>query len=104
MKPQIVLTIYRKEILEMLRDRRTLISMVLVPVLAIPLLLAAVPAAIATATAAYGLCVEHRAFGRGVRSVRAALEDLHATLVSVPELAPFQNVNTPQDWAGYAPK
>jgi sodium transport system permease protein len=39
-KPQIVLTVYRKEILEMLRDRRTLISMVLVPVLAIPLLLA----------------------------------------------------------------
>jgi molybdopterin-guanine dinucleotide biosynthesis protein A len=48
--------------------------------------------------------VLERAFGRGVRSVRAALEDLRATLVSVPELAPFQNVNTPQDWAGYAPK
>ena len=48
--------------------------------------------------------VLERAFGRGVRSVRAALEDLRATLVSVPELAPFQNVNTPQDWANYAPK
>ena len=45
-----------------------------------------------------------RALERGVRSVSAALEDLRATLVSVPELTPFQNVNTPQDWAGYAPK
>ena len=45
-----------------------------------------------------------RALERGVHSVSAALEDLRATLVSVPELTPFQNVNTPQDWAGYAPK
>jgi molybdopterin-guanine dinucleotide biosynthesis protein A len=45
-----------------------------------------------------------RALRRGVRSVSAALEDLRATLVSVPELTPFQNVNTPQDWADYAPK
>ena len=42
------------------------------------------------------------ALGRGVRSVRAALENLRATLVSVPEVTPFQNVNTPEDWAGYA--
>jgi molybdopterin-guanine dinucleotide biosynthesis protein A len=47
--------------------------------------------------------LEH-AMGRGVRSVRAALEDLRVTLVSVPELTHFQNVNTPEDWAGYAPK
>lgn len=39
MRLQIVVTVYRKEVLEMLRDRRTLISMVLVPILAIPLLL-----------------------------------------------------------------
>ncbi len=39
MKPAIVFTVMRKEILEMLRDRRTLISMVLVPILAIPALL-----------------------------------------------------------------
>lgn len=42
MKLPIVLTVYRKEVLEMLRDRRTLISMVLAPVLAIPLLLGVV--------------------------------------------------------------
>jgi molybdopterin-guanine dinucleotide biosynthesis protein A len=50
------------------------------------------------------LPVLERALRRGVRSVRAALEDLRATFVSVPELTPFQNVNTPEDWAGYAPK
>ena len=33
-----VVTIYRKEMLELVRDRRTLISMVLVPIIAIPLL------------------------------------------------------------------
>ena len=48
--------------------------------------------------------VLERALGRGRRSVRAALKDLRVTLVSVPELTPFQNVNTPEDWAGYAPK
>jgi molybdopterin-guanine dinucleotide biosynthesis protein A len=48
--------------------------------------------------------VLERALGRCRRSVRAALEDLRTTLVSVPELTPFQNVNTPEDWAGYAPK
>ena len=48
--------------------------------------------------------VLERALGRGVRSVRAALEDLRVTLVSVPEISPFQNVNTPEDWAVYAPK
>jgi molybdopterin-guanine dinucleotide biosynthesis protein A len=45
-----------------------------------------------------------RALGRGVRSVRAALKDLRAAVVSVPELTPFQNVNTPEEWAGYAAK
>ena len=33
-----VTTVYRKEILEMFRDRRTLVSMVLVPIMAMPLL------------------------------------------------------------------
>ena len=45
-----------------------------------------------------------RALGRGVRSVRAALESLRAAVVSVPEVTPFQNVNTPEDWAAYAAK
>ena len=44
------------------------------------------------------------AFARGVRAVAAALEDLHAAVFSVPELAPFQNVNTPEDWSGHAPE
>ena len=33
-----VRTIYHKEMLEMVRDRRTLLSMVLVPIIAMPLL------------------------------------------------------------------
>ena len=48
--------------------------------------------------------VLERALGRGVRSVRAAVEDLHTALVSVPELTYFHNVNTPEDWADYATK
>jgi molybdopterin-guanine dinucleotide biosynthesis protein A len=47
--------------------------------------------------------LEH-AMGRGVRSIRAALKDLRVTFVSVPKVFYFQNVNTPEDWAGYAPK
>lgn len=38
MNAGIVATVYRKELLEMGRDRRTLVSMVLVPILAMPLL------------------------------------------------------------------
>jgi molybdopterin-guanine dinucleotide biosynthesis protein A len=48
--------------------------------------------------------VLERALGRGVRSVRAALKNLRAATVPVPELTPFQNVNTPEDWAAYAAK
>jgi len=44
------------------------------------------------------------ALGRGVRSVRAAVEDLRAAVVYVPEVTPFQNVNTPEEWAAYAAK
>ena len=45
-----------------------------------------------------------RALGRGIRSVRAALENLHAAIAFVPEVTPFQNVNTPEEWAAYAAK
>jgi len=38
MNPFALLTIYRKEMLEMVRDRRTMFSMVLVPIIAMPLL------------------------------------------------------------------
>jgi molybdopterin-guanine dinucleotide biosynthesis protein A len=41
-------------------------------------------------------------FARGVRKVTAALEGVRTVCLSVQELAPFQNVNTPEDWAGYA--
>jgi molybdopterin-guanine dinucleotide biosynthesis protein A len=44
------------------------------------------------------------AFGRGVRQVTAALESLRPAVLAVPELLPFQNVNTPEDWDGYAAK
>ncbi len=40
MKISAVSTVYRKELLEMVRDRRTLISMVLVPIIAMPLMFA----------------------------------------------------------------
>ena len=43
-----------------------------------------------------------RHFARGVRKVTAALQGVPTVCISVPELAPFQNVNTPEDWAGYA--
>ena len=48
--------------------------------------------------------VLERALGRGAGSMRAALKDLRVTFVWVPEVLYFQNVNTPEDWAGYAPK
>jgi molybdopterin-guanine dinucleotide biosynthesis protein A len=42
------------------------------------------------------------AFARGVRKVRAALEGLPVHVYPVAEVAPFQNVNTPEDFAGHA--
>jgi len=43
-----------------------------------------------------------RAFERGVRQVSAALKEVRMVTHFVPELARFQNVNTPEDWAPYA--
>jgi molybdopterin-guanine dinucleotide biosynthesis protein A len=43
-------------------------------------------------------------FGRGVRQVTAALGGLAVERLAVAELSHFQNVNTPEDWAAYAPK
>ena len=42
------------------------------------------------------------AFEAGTRKVMAALEGLEAAAYPVAEVAQFQNVNTPEDWAGYA--
>jgi molybdopterin-guanine dinucleotide biosynthesis protein A len=42
-----------------------------------------------------------RAFDRGVRQMKAALREVRAATLLVPELARFQNVNTPGDWARY---
>ncbi len=44
----------------------------------------------------------YQAFAGGVRKVTAACEGLHTAIFPVPDLAPLQNVNTPEDWAGYA--
>ena len=41
------------------------------------------------------------AFARGVRAVTAALPAVRATLFPAPELSPFQNVNTPEEWAAH---
>jgi len=42
------------------------------------------------------------AFSRGVRKITVALRDVRAVTWPVPEeLACFQNVNTPEDWAPY---
>lgn len=43
-----------------------------------------------------------REFTRGVRKVMMAVAALDAAVCSVREVAHFQNVNTPEDWAGYA--
>jgi molybdopterin-guanine dinucleotide biosynthesis protein A len=43
-----------------------------------------------------------REFARGVRKIMAAVETLDAAVWEVAEVAHFQNVNTPEDWAGYA--
>jgi molybdopterin-guanine dinucleotide biosynthesis protein A len=45
-----------------------------------------------------------RALRGGEGSVRAALKDLRVAVVWVPEVTPFQNVNTPEEWAAYAAK
>jgi molybdopterin-guanine dinucleotide biosynthesis protein A len=42
------------------------------------------------------------AFVRGTRKVMAALENVRIVQYPVAEVAQFQNVNTPEDWAGYA--
>ncbi|HWB82899.1 MAG TPA: molybdenum cofactor guanylyltransferase [Bryobacteraceae bacterium] len=41
------------------------------------------------------------AYARGIRKVTAAFEGIPVTRMTVPEMTPLQNVNTPEDWAGY---
>ena len=41
-------------------------------------------------------------FHGGTRKVTEALEGVATAWLPVGELKPFQNVNTPEDWAGYA--
>jgi molybdopterin-guanine dinucleotide biosynthesis protein A len=43
-------------------------------------------------------------FQLGIRKVTEALEGLSVKRLAVAELSVFQNVNTPEDWAAYAPK
>jgi len=42
------------------------------------------------------------AFAHGERKVMRALASVPTVRWPMAELAPFQNVNTPEDWAGYA--
>jgi molybdopterin-guanine dinucleotide biosynthesis protein A len=42
------------------------------------------------------------AFAEGERKIRAALSGLRALHYRITEVTPFQNVNTPEDWSGYA--
>jgi len=44
------------------------------------------------------------AFAGGIRQVSRALEALRWDRYPVQQVAQFQNVNTPEDWAGYAPE
>jgi len=46
----------------------------------------------------------HAAFAGGIRKVTGAFEGLRIAAWSVPEVVRFQNINTPEDWAAYAPK
>jgi molybdopterin-guanine dinucleotide biosynthesis protein A len=41
-------------------------------------------------------------FGRGVRKVTAALEGLRVEAWAVSQVAHFENVNTPEEWASHA--
>src|SRR4051794_40528817 len=43
-----------------------------------------------------------RRFAEGVRKVTTALEGLAVVRLDVAEALPFQNVNTPEEWAVYA--
>jgi molybdopterin-guanine dinucleotide biosynthesis protein A len=42
------------------------------------------------------------AFGRGIRKVTAALQDVDAAILPIPEIEPFHNVNTPEEWSAHA--
>lgn len=50
------------------------------------------------------LPVLEAAFAAGERKVMGALAGLPAETWPVTEVSIFQNVNTPEDWAGYVPK
>ena len=41
------------------------------------------------------------AFGAGERKIMAAVSRIRAEMLAVGEVALFQNVNTPEDWAAY---
>jgi molybdopterin-guanine dinucleotide biosynthesis protein A len=43
----------------------------------------------------------YAAFERGIRKVATALEEVRTAPFPVMEVACFQNLNTPEDWAGY---
>ena len=42
-----------------------------------------------------------RAFADGVRQISTALEQVRTAAIPVTEVAYFQNVNTPEEWANY---
>lgn len=46
----------------------------------------------------------YQSFAGGIRKVTAAFGGLRVVAWPVTELMPLQNVNTPEDWAAYAPK
>jgi molybdopterin-guanine dinucleotide biosynthesis protein A len=41
------------------------------------------------------------AFARGARKAAATLQELGAAVLPILEAAPFQNVNTPEEWAAH---
>jgi molybdenum cofactor guanylyltransferase len=43
-----------------------------------------------------------QAFAGGIRKITAAFTGLRTVRIPVPEWKPLLNVNTPEDWAGYA--
>ena len=48
------------------------------------------------------LPVLQSAFDAGERKITRALTGLSTLKLPIPDAAPFQNVNTPEDWAAYA--
>jgi sodium transport system permease protein len=93
MRAKVTYTIYHKELVDMLRDRRTVISMILVPLLVIPALFSVMGIVISHAEEKSGVESRVIAVSDGLgQEFREALAKAGLTVVSKPDLkAAVQN-------------